>query len=102
VRNRLYIERKWGASTLSLMPRIGGYLVRGLRNGHTAPTLRAIADAIALPLNGIPHLPSIATRDYLRSNDRVHRGSMLRRLNREVLGLIGAEQPAHEGGRLPG
>ena len=33
VRNRLYIERKWGAAWLGLMPRVAFYLIKGARNG---------------------------------------------------------------------
>ena len=33
VRNRLYIERKWGAGWLGLLPRLAFYLLKGARNG---------------------------------------------------------------------
>ena len=88
VRNRLYIERKWGASLLSLSPRIVGYIIKGLRNGHSVSTLRAIVGATMLPLNFVPHLPSITTRTYMWRNDRVYRGSVLRRFRQDVLGSL--------------
>lgn len=88
MRNRLYIERKWGASWLSLMPRIGGYFVKGACNGHMVPTLRAISAAISAPLNQVLHSHSAAARDYLRRNDLVYRGSILQRLQEDVLGLL--------------
>ena len=33
VRNRLYIEHKWGAGWFELLPRMAYYLIRGARNG---------------------------------------------------------------------
>ena len=33
VRNRLYIEHKWGAGWFGLLPRMAYYLIRGARNG---------------------------------------------------------------------
>ena len=44
VRNRLYIERKWGAGWFGLLPRLAFYLLKGARNGvllqTCAPCLR--------------------------------------------------------------
>ena len=88
VRNRLYIERKWGASPLSLMPRMAGYFVKGARNGYVVPTLRAIFAASATSLDHVPRSRSRATREYLCRNDLAHRGSIRRRLRQEVLGLL--------------
>ena len=93
VRNRLYIERKWNAPWLALMPRIGGYLVRGARNGNLGATLRAIAAAIALARRVRCGSLSPAAQDYLRRNDRAQRGSLLRRCRREVLGPLAALRP---------
>jgi GT2 family glycosyltransferase len=84
VRNRLYIERKWGASWLSLVPRIGGYLIKGARNGHVVSTFRAIAGAM-LPFDYVPQSLSVITRDYLQRNDLIYRGSVLRILRDQVL-----------------
>ena len=88
VRNRLYIERKWGASLLSLTPRIGGYIIKGLRSGHSISTLRAVVAAAMFPLDFVPHQPSITTRTYLWRNDRIYRGSLLRRFRQDVLGPL--------------
>ncbi|HYZ23020.1 MAG TPA: glycosyltransferase [Rhodopila sp.] len=86
VRNRLYIERKQDRSWLALAPRVGGYLVKGVRNGMAWQTVRAIRAAAAM---GGPEaaLPRVAGPGwlYLQRNDRAHRGSLLRRLMREVL-----------------
>jgi GT2 family glycosyltransferase len=90
VRNRLYIERKWKASWLALAPRISGYLMRGVRNGHLRPTLRAITAAAALARRVQRVSLSPAAQDYLTRNDRAHRGSLLRRLRREVLRPLSA------------
>lgn len=78
VRNRLYIERKWGASWLKLAPRYAGYLMRGARNGLLRQTLRALPAAVrlsaALP---VKHLPKHALA-YLRRNDAAYRGARWR------------------------
>jgi GT2 family glycosyltransferase len=78
VRNRLYIERKWGASWLTLVPRYGGYLVRGIRNGLLRQTLRALPAAVrlsaALPVKRLPQ-HALA---YLRKNDGAYRGARWR------------------------
>jgi GT2 family glycosyltransferase len=88
VRNRLYIERKWGASRLSLLPRMGGYLIKGARNGHVIATVRAIAGATLSGLDHRPRLPSAITREYLRRNDLAYRSSILRRAREEVLSAL--------------
>ena len=94
VRNRLYIERKWGASPVSLMPRMAGYFVKGLRNGHVAPTLRAIFAASATSLDHVPRSRSSAAREYLRRNDLAYRGPIRERLRQEVLGLLPDQREA--------
>jgi GT2 family glycosyltransferase len=89
VRNRLYIARKWGASWPALAPRIGGYILRGLRNGVLRQTLRAIPAAAALArAHAAPAAMPPAGRAYLAANDAAHRGSLLGRLRREVLAAL--------------
>ncbi len=87
VRNRLYIERKCGASWLALAPRVIGYAVKGVRQGYGLETARAVAAAAQLP---VPQAQPLSTRarDYLRRNDRAHRGSVLHRLRSEVLASL--------------
>jgi GT2 family glycosyltransferase len=85
VRNRLHIERKWGASWPALAPRIAGYLVKGARAGLLAHTRRAIAAAARMdPGSGPRRLPAAATA-YLRRTDEAHRGDWLARLRADVL-----------------
>ena len=48
VRNRLYIEMKYGAPWPSLLPRFLAYQVKGARNGVLAQGLRAGPAALAL------------------------------------------------------
>ena len=91
VRNRLYIARKQGAGWLALASRIAGYVVKGLRNGRPLQTVQAVRAGMALPVKiGADRLPREA-RAYLRRNDRLHRGSVARRVWREVL----AGMPGH-------
>jgi GT2 family glycosyltransferase len=114
VRNRLYIERKLDRSWLALAPRVGGYLVKAVRNRTLSQTVRAIRAAVAMrpPAGGITHLPAptivkaragtpilrqtaspqitnggmpAAGKSYLLRNDAAHRGSLPRRLFSEIL-----------------
>jgi len=78
VRNRLYIERKWGASWFVLAPRCAGYLIRGARNGLLRQTLRALPAAMRLSATlPMKRLPENALA-YLRENDGAYRGARWR------------------------
>jgi GT2 family glycosyltransferase len=85
VRNRLHIERKWGASWPALAPRCLGYLAKGLRNGVLASTLAGIGDAVGLDRSLPDRRLSPDARAYLAAHDGAHRGDPLDRLRREVL-----------------
>lgn len=95
VRNRLYIGAKW-TPWPRLLPRAAGYVLKGVRNGLWAQTLRALPAAWRLsrtaPRRRMP-APGLA---YLRRNDAAHRGSLLARVRREVLTALpghGMKQP---------
>ena len=89
VRNRLYIERKLGSGWLTLAPRIGGYVLKGLRNRRPAQTVRAIlAAADMTPRSAWRPMPPDGTF-YLTRNDRAHRGSLLRRVRLEAFARNG-------------
>ena len=93
VRNRLYIERKLGQRWLTLAPRALGYLLKSLRHGLAAETLRAIAATDSmLPARRQPSIP-LSARLYIARNDMVHRGSFLHRIRREVLSDLVAVAP---------
>lgn len=98
VRNRIYVERKWGASWAALTPRIAGYLVKGARAGLLPQTRLAIRAAARMELAPRP-LPAAAAA-YLRRNDRAHRGTLMRRVRHEVLAPPGgaAGRAARTGG----
>jgi GT2 family glycosyltransferase len=99
VRNRIYIERKLGRGWLGLVPRIAGYLLKGIRNFRTAQTVRAVLAAAAMSprsrrsQRGLRTMPA-AARSYLIRNDRAQRGSPARRLLGEVLTRIGGPSDA--------
>ena len=88
VRNRLYIGRKWGASWAQLAPRIGGYLLKGARNGVLWQTVRALGAARHMA-RAVPkaQLPASACA-YLAANDTARRGTLRARLRREVLAAL--------------
>ena len=94
VRNRLYIERKLGRGWPALAPRAAGYLLKGCRNRLPLQTLRAILAAADMAPRSATRLMTPAATSYLTRNDRVHRGSLLRRLSQEALGRI--RQPEHD------
>ena len=91
VRNRLLISRKWGASWLSLTPRMLGYLIKALRNGCLRAALEGIQAAFTAPPPARRKMPK-AMRRYLAANETRHRGSWLRRLHIEVLGQLKVER----------
>lgn len=93
VRNRIYIERKLDRGWCGLVPRIVGYLLKGWRNGMPVQTLRAINAARAMAPQPARTMPR-AGLSYLSRNDRRHRGSVWRRLTREVLSRIGGPKAA--------
>ena len=85
VRNRIYVERKHGAGWAALAPRMAGYLVKGICNGLTGDTLRAIAAALRLSAGLTVRPKPERARAYIASNDRAHRRSALLRIKDEVL-----------------
>jgi GT2 family glycosyltransferase len=99
VRNRLYIEMKYGASWRSLLPRFLAYQIKGRRNGVLAQGLRAGPAALRLAKDFRPpagqeglYRLSGAARDYLARNDTAHRGGLLDRARREVLAALPSVQ----------
>lgn len=91
VRNRLYIERKTGAGWVELLPRIGGYAIKGLLHGLPGPTLRAIIAATAMTPDH-PIRLSKAALAYLARHDTARRGGLWQRWKNEVLGRL-PDQP---------
>jgi GT2 family glycosyltransferase len=73
VRNRLYIERKWGAGWPALLPRIVFYLLKGARNGLLRQTLRGLRAAAVVSSGVATQARSAAARAYIRRNDMAHR-----------------------------
>jgi GT2 family glycosyltransferase len=87
VRNRLLISRKWGASWLSLTPRMLGYLIKAQCNGCFIAALSGIRAARQTETPPPRKMPP-AMRHYLALNETRQRGSWLERLRAEVLGRI--------------
>ena len=95
VRNRLYIEMKYGAPWPSLLPRFLAYQAKGARNGVLAQGLRAGPAALRLAADFRPppgqeglYRLTPAAREYLARNDAAHRGGLLDRVRREVLATL--------------
>lgn len=88
VRNRIYIERKWGASWLALAPRILGYALRGARNQCFRDTPRAVWAAARLARGVAAEAMPDSGRAYLRRTDRAYRGGVLARMRREVFAAL--------------
>ena len=102
VRNRLYIERKYGASWPSLTPRIGGYFLRALRNGVGGQMLRGVAGAVRMSRTVRPQALPRHARAYLARTDRAHRGSLASRLREEVMAALPAPALATSDRELSG
>jgi GT2 family glycosyltransferase len=99
VRNRLYIEMKYGASSPSLLPRFLAYQVKGACNGVLRQGLRAGPAALRLaeafrPPAGQENLYRLtpAARDYLARNDAAHRGGLWSRARSEVFAALPSVQ----------
>jgi GT2 family glycosyltransferase len=97
VRNRLYVEMKHGATPASLLPRWLGYQVKAARNGVLRQGAGAFAAALRLarqfrPAPGTEHLygRSAAQRAWLARTDAAHRGGLVTRIRRDVLGGFSA------------
>jgi GT2 family glycosyltransferase len=84
VRNRIYIERKLDHGWFALLPRIAGYILKGIRNGLPVQTLCAIHAAARMAPRSRHPMP-LHGLSYLTRNDLAYRGSIWRRLVREVL-----------------
>jgi hypothetical protein len=85
VRNRLLIGRKWGASWLSLTPRMLGYLARASLNGAG----RAAFAGILAALQDDPPIRRKMTktmRRYVYDNETRHRDGWLGRLRFDIIG----------------
>jgi GT2 family glycosyltransferase len=101
VRNRLYIAMKHGTNPAALLPRFMAYQLRGARNGVLSQGLRAGPAALAMarrfsPPPGTAHLYGLTeqSRRYLARTDAAHRGGVLGRLRRDVLGALPAQRRA--------
>jgi GT2 family glycosyltransferase len=84
VRNRLYIERKWGASWPALAPRCLGYLLRAALHGGFWQSLRGIVAAHRMTAGIAPSRLGAAALAYLEAHDRAHRGTWAQRLRAEI------------------
>lgn len=95
VRNRLYIFGKYGTSLPSIAFYALGYLVKGFLNGVGFQALRAIKDAAIMlwrfksahradPLYRL----SPRAKDYIARNETHYRGSLWRRVQRELLAKL--------------
>jgi len=69
VRNRLYVGRKHGATWVGLLPRLGWYLLRALRDGAVRQAARGVPAAIALSRRTPINLSRCAGEVELRSTE---------------------------------
>jgi GT2 family glycosyltransferase len=92
VRNRLYIDAKWGASMPFLVTKWSAYWLKGLRNGVAGQAMRALPEARRLLRDwrrtSTPRPLSPAGAAYVAANDRAHRGSTAARMRRELLAAL--------------
>lgn len=86
VRNRLIIGRKWGASWLTLSPRILCYLLKAARSGCLPAAWNGIKDAHGT--RAAPRRMTKAMRAYIHHNETNRRGSWFGRLKLELFGHL--------------
>ena len=90
VRNRVFIGHKYGASWAALLPRMGGYLLKGALNGLAVKTILALVASVRMSRDaGCRPLPPDALA-YLGNHDTAHRDGWLKRLRAEVAVRLGA------------
>jgi GT2 family glycosyltransferase len=95
VRNRLYIEYKYGAPILYLIGLAGAYILMGVHNGVIRQALRGAWDAIGMCRRysrihrgrAASRLSADAHR-YILDNDIRHRGGLWRRLQVELFAKL--------------
>jgi len=88
VRNRLLIARKWGASWVSLLPRICGYLLKGALAGGFWQAARGVAGAIAWDAAIEKRRMPARMRRYVAEHESAHRGALIQRLAPELFGRL--------------
>ena len=101
VRNRLYIERKWGAAWPALLPRLAFYLIKGARNHVLMQTMHATLAVIRLSSRVTARRHSPAARQYLRLNDAAHRGHRMTMLWRACRDGFRCSETHQPGSPLP-
>lgn len=89
VRNRLYLERKHGASLFSVALMFLGYMLKGLRNHVLMDGLRGATAALNLMLELRPGPASMLRRSgYPKWAEGAHRPSWWRRIRTDVLSRL--------------
>jgi len=95
VRNRLYIEYKYGAAILRLLALAAAYILKGAYNGVGGQALRGVRDAIGMcrryrraHRGRAGSRLSAAAQRYIFDNDLRHRGSLWRRLRLELFAKL--------------
>lgn len=95
VRNRLYIEYKYGAPVPRLGALAGAYVMKGMRNGVGGQALRGAWHAVGMCRryhrdNGgrTSSRLSADARSYIFENDLQHRGGIWRRVRTELLAKL--------------
>jgi GT2 family glycosyltransferase len=95
VRNRLYIEYKYGAAVPRLLAQATAYFLKGTYNGVGGQALSAVRDAISMcrkfyytNRGRTSSRLSDSTRRYIFNNDLRYRGSLWRRLRLELFAKL--------------
>jgi len=86
VRNMVYLTRKYFRDRLMLVAYMGGYLVKGLRNGLAKAAIKGIWDGLRLQNNQQKQVTlSKTARHYIMQYEYVPRGSAWQRFRREIV-----------------
>ncbi|MSQ98770.1 MAG: glycosyltransferase [Xanthomonadales bacterium] len=95
VRNMLYLQRKYWHDPWMLLEYLLGYLVKGLWNGLTRPTIKGLKDGLRMQYQGkdSPVLGEAALA-YVLAHEYAARGSAWQRFHREVMLRLSSRPPA--------
>jgi GT2 family glycosyltransferase len=90
-RNALYLHFKYYRDPAGMLVLAGGYLLKGLFNRIPGQALRGITGAVGMCIKAWPEIRSNQytlnekAREYIYRNEKLYRGSVLNRIQREVL-----------------
>jgi hypothetical protein len=92
LKNRLYIEAKYSASTPRILLMAGAYLLKGLINGVPFQTIRGLIESAAMVrtfrAKSTPLRPDARAEAYITAHERRFEPSLWLRLRTDVIARL--------------